>query len=257
MHLKLSQLEKYIYNNAVLNRDELEEIEHHLLTCAMCRDLVEQEQLMYNVLKSKRISSTEVPFRLELQQMGIDRNDIPSRLVLAADSQSLSKPVYSSYVSKDYGFLIRINYDAQKSMLKASGLSANEDISLRYADINLPDVPIRFSLNSKNKANVSLSSSQQQVNIHDTKLEIIFPLAVFEMKENEPRYKTEQYEIELIERDQEATLKWRKTQPYLPNIMLMQLFLRDNSSVRLKLQKENVILPVPISSIKRMAVYSG
>jgi len=258
VYLTVSEIEKLVYSKDKLSKDEVESLSAHLETCELCQYLVNNEQLLHIELKRGYKVGTHPPLILNLLSKNYKKPARNKKIILAADSAvTASNGFYNigSFVSSEYGIIVRFVEDKLNAVVNISALSANEEASLSFIILNLKSIKKVILLDKNAKATVPMELFTDFNKNEPIELEVIFPVISIKNPVVDSEYSENDFKLRLNKQGTQFSISLNKVKPYMPDLKRVCIQYKGQEHKILNLSASNLYSDV--NSIKWIHLYAG
>ena len=256
-HLTFHEVETLVFRRETLTNSTISSMLSHIQICEVCRNIAEMEQLLYAEFRKNTQAEVRPPYRMILKHKNFSKKRMPGKIRLAADTAVVSSAGFSNvgtYISTEYGLLIRFSLDNNNGRLSVTALTAHEDVDLSYLLLRLEGQETFIQLNKDAKGVIpaELVSTSNRSFMSD--IEIIFPMIKFDLRPAEMEYSNGDLSVQVVVEDSRTTFIWKKMFAYLPDVK--RAYLIDEGGLAInRLVDSSSFTSTSGPKIQRVALY--
>lgn len=254
-HLTFHEVETLVFRRETLPSSTISSMLSHIQICEVCRNIAEMEQLLYAEFRKYSQAEIRPPYRMVLKHKNFSKKRMPGKIRLAADTAVMPSAGFSNvgtYISNEYGLLIRFSLDSNNGSLSVKALSAHEDVDLSYLLLRLEGQETFIQLNKDAKGLIPAELISVSNGGLMSDIEILFPMINFDLSPAQAEYSNDDVCVQVVVEDSRTTFFWRKVFEYLPDVK--RAYLIDEGGIAInKLVDSSSFTSGP--KIQRVALY--
>jgi len=241
VHLTKDDIETLVYLRDKLSNDEVEVMSSHIQTCEVCHYLVGSEQRLYLELKRGYRVGTQPPLILTLAAKHYQKPTKSKKIVLAADAAVTAANGFEnigSFMSSEYGIVVRFVRDAATGRVHISALSANEQASLSYILLRQKHKQTVILLDQHARATVSADQFTGTQDGQPLEIEILFPVVEITHPVWDREEIQDDFKVRLVREAEEFSIHITKLKPYMPDLKRVYVSYKDGAVAQAMLRAD-------------------
>lgn len=254
-HLTYNEIEEIVFKRNELQSSTLERMLNHIEVCGICRSIAEREQQIYAEFRKYMKAELRPPYKLLMKRKNYINRKRPDKIYLAADTNVMPSAGFSnigSFISSEYGILIRFVSDPDSKTITVSALSAQEEILLDNLLVRFVGQDNYFQLDSNAKAVLPIDSFKVPDISSNPEIEVLFPMIKFELPLADFVHKNEDIQLKVDYNGKGTIIHWKKNMPYLPDVKRLYAVSEDDEIVHSEVESDIIRCDV---KIRRAALY--